>query len=63
MCEEVGLEVIRLKRIAIDTLSLGMLPQGQWRLLKEQEVKRLIQSAVKGDSLTQKEGDQKHGNR
>ncbi len=42
LCESVGLEVIRLKRIAIDTLKLGMLQQGKWRELKEQEVKRLI---------------------
>ena len=45
LCEEVGLEVVRLKRIAIDTLTLGMLPQGKWRLLTETEVKRLIRAA------------------
>ncbi len=49
MCEAVGLEVIRLKRIAIDTLKLGMLQQGKWRELTEQEVKRLIVSATKTD--------------
>ena len=62
LCEAVGLEILRLKRIAIDTLSLGMLPPGQWRLLKEQEVKRLIQSAVKGNT-DNPEGEHKHGNR
>lgn len=49
MCEKVGLEVKRLKRIAIGTVKLGMLPQGKWRLLTEQEVKRLIADAAKSD--------------
>lgn len=47
MCEAVGLQVARLKRIAVDTLKLGMLPQGKWRLLTEQEVKKLIVNATK----------------
>ena len=45
MCEEVGLEVLRLKRIAVDTLSLGMLQQGKWRLLTSDEVKKLYRAA------------------
>ncbi len=49
LCEAVGLQVARLKRIAIDTLKLGMLPQGKWRLLTEQEVKKLIVNATKTD--------------
>lgn len=47
MCEAVGLQVARLKRVAIDTLKLGMLPQGKWRVLTEQEVKKLIINATK----------------
>ena len=42
MCEAVGLEVARLKRTAVGSLSLGMLPQGKWRELTEQEVRALI---------------------
>ena len=42
MCEAVGLEVARLKRTAVGSLSLGMLPQGKWRELSEQEVRTLI---------------------
>lgn len=49
MCESVGLEVARLKRIAIGTLKLGMLPQGKWRELTETEVKRLIADSTKTD--------------
>ncbi len=55
LCEAVGLEVIRLKRIAIDTLKLGMLQQGKWRELQENEVKRLIVSATKSSYNNQSE--------
>ncbi len=49
MCEAVGLEVARLKRIAIGNLKLGMLPQGKWRELSEAEIKRLIIDSTKSD--------------
>lgn len=38
MCEAVGLEVARLKRIAVGPLKLGMLQPGQWRELKPSEL-------------------------
>ncbi len=41
MCEQIGLDVIRLKRIAIGTVKLGMLPIGKWRALSEQELHKL----------------------
>lgn len=41
MCEALGLEVARLKRTHIGSLKLGMLPQGKWRELTEDEVHRL----------------------
>lgn len=41
MCEQLGLEVARLKRTAIGQVKLGMLPQGKWRDLTPDEVKRL----------------------
>lgn len=41
MCEELGLEVARLKRVAIGSVKLGMLPQGKWRNLTPQEVHSL----------------------
>lgn len=53
LCEAVGLTVMRLKRTAIDTLTLGMLPQGKWRLLTQDEVKRLIRAA---SSTSQQKG-------
>lgn len=41
MCEALGLEVSRLKRTHIGSIKLGMLPQGKWRELTEDEVHRL----------------------
>lgn len=41
MCEETGLEVIRLKRNAIGSIKLGMLPTGKWRELTDDEVHKL----------------------
>ena len=37
MCELVGLKVTGLKRIRIGRVMLGNLPEGQWRLLDEDE--------------------------
>lgn len=47
MCEAVGIEVARLKRISEGSLKLGMLPQGKWRELTDNEVKKLMRSAEK----------------
>lgn len=41
MCEQLGLEVMRLKRTEIAGVKLGMLPPGQWRDLNEKEMKHL----------------------
>ncbi|MCL2106545.1 MAG: rRNA pseudouridine synthase [Oscillospiraceae bacterium] len=41
MCGALGLEVARLKRVAIGPLRLGMLPPGQTRELTAEEIKRL----------------------
>ena len=45
MCDAVGLEVARLKRTAVGSLKLGMLGQGKYRELSEQEIKKLLRSA------------------
>lgn len=39
MCEQAGLNVARLKRVAIGQLKLGMLAPGKWRNLSIQEIK------------------------
>lgn len=45
MCEAVGLEVARLRRISIGPLKLGMLKPGTWRELKPDEL-RVIRNAI-----------------
>ncbi len=45
MCEEVGLEVARLKRTAVGSVKLGMLKQGTWRNLSDDEVRKLMKAA------------------
>lgn len=61
MCEQLGLEVARLKRTAVGTLRLGMLHPGKWRELTADEVERLknAASAEKGNGA--KNGREKHG--
>lgn len=45
MCEKLGLEVARLKRVAIGPVRLGMLQPGKWRNLTPEEIKRLLAGA------------------
>lgn len=45
MCEAVGLEVARLKRISIGPVKLGMLKTGKTRRLTDNEVKKLLRSS------------------
>ena len=45
MCEEVGLEVARLRRVSIGPLKLGMLKPGEYRELTAEEL-RAIRNAV-----------------
>ncbi|MDR0992520.1 MAG: rRNA pseudouridine synthase [Ruminococcus sp.] len=41
MCEKAGLEVARLKRVAVGPIKLGMLKPGAWRDLTDSEIKAL----------------------
>ncbi len=41
MCEQVGLEVMRLRRIAVGELNIGTLRPGQWRFLNHSETEYL----------------------
>ena len=47
MCEQAGLEVARLKRIAVGPVKLGMLQPGKWRELTAEEVRVLMAEASK----------------
>ena len=41
MCEQMGLEVMRLRRIAVGELNIGTLRPGQWRFLNHSETEYL----------------------
>ena len=53
MCEQLGLDVARLKRTAMGPVRLGMLPQGQYRELTADEVDRLTSLAKKTSKETE----------
>lgn len=50
MCEYLGYEVVRLKRVRIMNISLGRLPVGQWRELTSEEVKVLTKNLESSDN-------------
>ncbi|HEX3038404.1 MAG TPA: pseudouridine synthase [Oscillospiraceae bacterium] len=58
MCEQLGLEVARLKRIAVGPVKLGMLQPGKWRELTNDEVKKLIAGAKADKQGNRKEEEQ-----
>ena len=49
MCEQVGLTVRRLNRVAIGKLKLGGLPVGKWRYLEPSEVEYLRRATASKD--------------
>ena len=52
MCDTLGLEVARLKRTQIGSVKLGMLKQGDWRNLTEEEIHKLmVASSVERKSI------------
>ena len=46
MCEELSLDVARLRRMAVGPVKLGMLAVGNWRELTLPEVEKLVGAAV-----------------
>ncbi len=44
MCEAVGVDVTRLRRIAVGSVKMGKLKRGMWRDLTADEVKKLLNS-------------------
>ncbi len=50
MCEYLGYEVTKLKRVRIMNISLGKLPIGQWRFLTEEEIEVLNRSLKDSNS-------------
>lgn len=50
MCDQAGITVIRLKRVAEGNLKLGKLPLGEWRYLEAAEIENLQKYAQKTPS-------------
>lgn len=50
MCDAVGHDVIKLKRVAIGNVMLGNLPKGKWRHLTEGELKLLMDGEKHADN-------------
>ena len=48
MCDAVGLEVARLRRVSIGPVKLGMLKPGEWRDLTAEELRALRNAIGKG---------------
>ena len=61
MCEALGLEVARLKRVAIGPVRLGMLAQGKHRELTKEEIRGLLAEAGKGKGGEPRDTDPSHG--
>ena len=55
MCEAVGLEVARLRRVALGSVKLGMLAPGQYRQLSKSEVEALRTAASRGKTRSRQE--------
>ncbi|MCI8497502.1 MAG: rRNA pseudouridine synthase [Clostridiales bacterium] len=60
MCEQLGLEVARLKRVSVGSVKLGILPPGKWRELSKAEINALMSAAAaKHRSSSQAQADRK----
>ena len=54
MCEQLALEVIRLKRTAMGSVKLGMLAAGKWRHLDPKEVRALVMASKVQEKIAAK---------
>lgn len=61
MCEALGLEVARLKRVAEGPVKLGMLKQGKYRNLTKEEIKGLMAESKKGTSKNDRDSQNEKG--
>lgn len=58
MCERLGYEVQRLRRIRIMHLHIDQLPRGAWRTLRPEEIERLHQLTELSESAPQHNDDE-----
>lgn len=61
MCEQLNLEVARLKRTAVGSLRLGMLAPGKWRSLTAEEVRRLLAASKRDKQRDKRRGTGRNG--
>ncbi|MDR9827485.1 23S rRNA pseudouridine(2604) synthase RluF [Vibrio sp. FNV 38] len=62
MCEALGYEVFKLRRVRIMNISLDGIPNGQWRYMTENEVAQIL-SMCEASSGTEEASKQKQGKR
>jgi 23S rRNA pseudouridine2604 synthase len=48
MCDALGYQVIKLKRVRIVNIKLGTLPEGKWQEVPAAQIKELEQQVNKG---------------
>ncbi|MGL5690555.1 MAG: 23S rRNA pseudouridine(2604) synthase RluF [Bacteroidales bacterium] len=52
MCEALGYEVVKLKRVRVMNITLNKLPLGQWRFLTDKEVEELMELIKDSENTT-----------
>lgn len=52
MCEALGYEVVKLKRVRVMNITLTKLPLGQWRFLTDKEVEELMELIKDSENTT-----------
>lgn len=61
MCEYLGYEVVKLKRVRIMSVKLGTLKPGQWRNLTDKEMADINQAIAHSDNSADKGSDKQGG--
>lgn len=61
MCEALGYDVVKLKRVRIMNISIAKLPLGQWRFLTEKELSELMELVKDSDDTPKAKSGGKSG--
>lgn len=61
MCEALGYDVLKLKRVRIMNISIAKLPLGQWRFLTEKELSELMELVKDSDDTPKAKSGGKSG--
>lgn len=63
MCEALGYDVVKLKRVRIMNISIAKLPLGQWRFLTEKELSELMELVKDSDDTPKAKSGGKSGSK